>query len=46
MKYWAEDMTSKPLLQNTNILRMLRVASFGDIIKIITIFIKTIFKDL
>ena len=38
-------MTSKPLLQNTYILRRPRVANFGHIIKIVTMFMKTIFKD-
>ena len=39
-------MMSWSLLQNTFILRRPRVANFADIIKIIIIFIKTIFKDL
>ena len=38
-------MTSYPPFQNILILRRPRVASFADIIKIITIFFKTIFKD-
>ena len=39
-------VTSLPLFQNTFILRRLRAAIFADIIKIVTIFFKTIFKDL
>ena len=39
-------MTSLPLFQNTFILRRLRAAIFADIIKIVTTFFKTIFKDL
>ena len=42
---WTEIMTSYPPFQNILILRRPRVASFADIIKIITIFFKTIFKD-
>ena len=38
-------MTSKPLFQNTFILRRLGVAIFADIIKIINFFTKTNFKD-
>ena len=38
-------MTSQPLSQNTFVLRRPRVAIFVEIIKILTIFIKTIFKD-
>ena len=38
-------MTSQTLFQNTFILRKLGVAIFADIIKIVTIFIRTIFKD-
>ena len=38
-------MTLQPLFQNTLILRRSRVAIFADIIKIVNIFIKTIFKD-
>ena len=38
-------MTSKTLFQNTVILRRPGVAIFADIIKIITRFIKKIFKD-
>ena len=37
---------SKPLFQNTFVLRRSRVTNFADIIKIPAIFIKTIFKDL
>ena len=42
---WTEIMTSYPPFQNILILRRPRVASFADIIKIITIFFKTVFKD-
>ena len=38
-------MTSQPLYQNTFMLRKPRVAIFADIIKIVAMFIKTIFKD-
>ena len=38
-------MTSKSILQNTSILREPKVSIFADIIKIITMYIKTIFKD-
>ena len=38
-------MTSKYLFQNAFILRKPRVAIFADIIKIVTMFIATIFKD-
>ena len=41
---WTEIMTSQPLFQNTFVLRRLRVAIFADIIKIVTMFFKTIFK--
>ena len=40
-----EIMTSQHLFQNIFILRRSRVAMFADIIKIVTIFIKTGFKD-
>ena len=39
-------MTSSHLFQNTFILRRSRVTIFADIIKIVTIFIKAILKDL
>ena len=42
---WAEIMTSTPLFQNTCILRTPRVAIFANIIKIVTMFFKAIFKD-
>ena len=42
---WTEIMTSQNLFQNTFILRKPRVAIFVDIIKIVTTFIKKIFKD-
>ena len=42
---WSEIMTSQPLLQNTFILRRPGVAIFPDIIDIVTMVIKTIFKD-
>ena len=38
-------MTSKPLFQNNCILRRTGVANFANIIKIVTVFIKRIFKD-
>ena len=38
-------MRSWPLFQNIFILRRPRVAFFADIFKIVTMFIKTIFKD-
>ena len=38
-------MTSQPLLQNTFILRRPRVAIFADIIKIVTMLIKKVFKN-
>ena len=42
---WIEIMTSKPLFQNNFTLRRPGVAIFLDIIKILPMFIKTIFKD-
>ena len=42
---WLEIMTSYPLFQNGVHLRRLRVAIFADIIKIVTMLIKTIIKD-
>ena len=41
----TEIMTPKPLFEYTFILRRPRVASFVDIIKFVTTFIKNIFKD-
>ena len=41
----AKLMTLQPLSQNIFILKRLRAASFADIIKIATIFIKSTFKD-
>ena len=38
-------MTSYPLFQRSIILKRPSVAIFADIIKIVTIFIKTIFED-
>ena len=38
-------MTSLPLFQNTLILRSPGVVTFADIIKIVSMFIKTITKD-
>ena len=38
-------MTSSPLFQNSLILRKPGVTIFADIIKIVTMFIKTIIKD-
>ena len=45
MTLWTDIMTSQPIFQNTFILRRPGVAIFADIIKIVTTFIKTIFKD-
>ena len=45
MTSWAEIMTSQPFLQNMFVLRRPDVAIFADIIKIMTIFIKTTLKD-
>ena len=42
---WTEILTSWPLFQNTFILRRSEVDIFADITKIVTMFIKTIFKD-
>ena len=43
---WTEIMMSKPLFQNIFILRKpSRVAIFADIVKIVNMFIKKIFKD-
>ena len=42
---WTKVMTLSALFQNTIILRKPRVANFADIMKIATMFIKTIFKD-
>ena len=42
---WAKIITSLHLFQNTHISRRPRVAIFADIIKIVNMFIKTIFKD-
>ena len=42
---WANVMTSLPLFQITFISRRPRLANFGDIIKIATMFIKATFKD-
>ena len=41
---WAEIMSPWPLFQNTFIIRRPRVAIFAGIIKIMTMFIKKIFK--
>ena len=41
----TEIMTSKPLFQNTSILRKPRVAIDANIIKIVSMFTKTIFKN-
>ena len=41
----TEIVTSKPLFQNTFILKRPGEAVFADIIKIITRFIKKVFKD-
>ena len=45
MTSWTEIMTSKTLFQNTFILRRPRVTTSADIIKIVTVFMKTIFKN-
>ena len=45
MTSWPKIVASKPLFQNTFILTRSRVVIFADIIKIVTSFIKTIFKD-
>ena len=45
MTSWTKVMTSQPLFQSTFILRRPEVAIFADIIKFVTMFIKTIFKD-
>ena len=37
---WTKIVTSRPLFQNTFILRMPRVANFADIIKIATMIFK------
>ena len=42
---WTEIMMSLLFFQETLILRRFRVAIFADIIKIITMFFKTIIKD-
>ena len=42
---WTKNMTSQPFFQNTCILGRPGVAIFADVIKIVTIFIRTIFKD-
>ena len=42
---WTEIRRPKTVFQNTFILRRPGVAIFADIIKIVTMFIKTIFKD-
>ena len=41
---WTEIITSQPLFKNTFISRKPRVAIFTDIIEIVTMFIKTVFK--
>ena len=45
MTSWIEIMTLQPLFQITFILRRPGVAIFPDIIEIVTMVIKTIFKD-
>ena len=42
---WTKIMTSLLLFQNTFVLRRPRVGIFADIIKIVTMFVKTIFKN-
>ena len=41
----AEVKKSSPLFQSAFILRRPKLAAFDDIIEIVTMFIKTIFKD-
>ena len=43
--FWTEIMTSQLFFKKTLILRRSGVAIFADIIKIVTMFIKTILKD-
>ena len=45
MTSWTEIVMSYPLFQNTLILRRPGVVIFADIIKIVTMFFKTITKD-
>ena len=42
---WTKIMTSLLLFQNTFVLRRPRVGIFADIIKIVTMFVKTVFKN-
>ena len=42
---WAEIITSKPLFENSFILRKPSISIFADIIQIVTIFINPILKD-
>ena len=42
---WAEIMMSWPFFQNIFILQKPGVAIFADIIKVVTVFSKTIFKN-
>ena len=42
---WTKIMMPWPLFQNAFDLRKPRVAIFADIIKIVTMFVKAIFKD-
>ena len=42
---WTNIMMSQPLFKNTCILRRLEVTIFVDIVKIVTIFKRTTFKD-
>ena len=42
---WTKFITSKSLFQNTFNIRKAAVANLAEIIKILTIFIKTNFKD-
>ena len=44
-KIWLLTLWIEAIFQNTFILRRPGVANFDDIIKIVPIFIKTIFKD-
>ena len=42
---WVEILTLKPLIQNNFDVRRSRIAIFADVIKSLTMFVKTIFKN-
>ena len=42
---WVEILTLKPLIQNNFDVRRSRIAIFADVIKSLTMFVKTIFKS-